>query len=72
MNDIMKIVKPLIESGLLIRGVSETIQTEVKEKKDGFLGVLLSTLGASLLGSLLPGKDTIRAGEGAIISGQKF
>ena len=72
MNDIMKIVKPLIESGLLIRGVSETIQTEVKEKKDGFLGVLLSTLGASLLGSLLPDKDTIRAGEGAIISGQKF
>ena len=40
MNDIMKIVKPLIESGLLIRGVSETIQTEVKEQKDGFLGVL--------------------------------
>ena len=72
MNDIMKIVKPLIESGLLIRGVSETIQTEVKEQKDGFLGVLLGTLGASLLGSLLPSKDTIRAGEGAIISGQKF
>ena len=72
MNDIMKIVKPLIESGLLIRGVSETIQNEVKEQKDGFLGMLLGTLGASLLGSLLPGKGTIRAGEGKIISGQKF
>ena len=68
----MKIVKPLIESGLLIRGVSETIQNEVKEQKDGFLGMLLGTLGASLLGSLLPGNGTIRAGEGKIISGQKF
>ena len=56
----------------MIRGVSQTIQNEVKEQKDGFLGMLLGTLGASLLGSLLPGKGTIRAGEGKIISGQKF
>ena len=33
MNDIMKIVKPLEESGLLIKGVSETIKNEAKEQR---------------------------------------
>ena len=33
MNDIMKIVKSLEESGLLIKGVSETIKNEAKEQK---------------------------------------
>ena len=40
MNDIMKIVKSLEESGLLIKGVSEIIKTEAKEQKGGFLGML--------------------------------
>ena len=61
MNHIMKIVKPLKESGLLIKGVSETIKNKAKEQKRGFLSMLLGTLGASLLGSLLKGKGTIRA-----------
>ena len=52
MNDIMKIIKSLEESGLLIKGVSETIKNEVKEQNGGFLGMLLGTLGASLLGNL--------------------
>ena len=56
MNDIMKIVKSLKESGLLIKGISEGIRTGVKEQKGGFLGMLLGTLGASLLGNLLTGK----------------
>ena len=63
MNDIMKIVKSLEEFGLLIKIVSETIKNEAKEQKGGFLGMLLGTLGASLLGNLLTGKGTIRAGE---------
>ena len=63
MNDILKIVKSLEESGLLIKSVSETIKNEAKEQKGGFLGMLLGTLGASLLGNLLTGKGTIRAGE---------
>ena len=63
MNDIMKIVKSLEESGFLIKGVSKTIKNEAKEQKGGFLSMLLGTLGASLLGILLTGKDTIRAGE---------
>ena len=37
MEDIIKIVKPLKDSGLLLKGVSETIQNEAKEQKAGFL-----------------------------------
>ena len=72
MNYIMKIVKSLEESGLLIRGISKTIKHEAKEQKGGFLGMLLGTLGDSLLGNLLTGKGTIRAGEGTIRTGEKF
>ena len=66
MNDIMKIVQSLQESGLLIRDVSETIKNEANKQKRGFLSMLLATLGAGLLGNLLTGKGTITAGEGTI------
>ena len=46
------------------KGVSETIENEIKEQRGGFLSMLLGTLGASLLGNLLTGKGIIRAGEG--------
>ena len=61
MNDIMKIIKSLEESGLLIKRVSKTIKNEAKEQKGGSLSILLRTLGASLLGNLLTDKGTIRA-----------
>ena len=65
MNDITKIVKSLENSGVLLKGVSETIQHEAKEQRGGFLSMLLGTLGASLLGNLLTGgKGVISAGEG--------
>ena len=54
-EDIIKIVKSLEDSGLLLKGVTETVQNEVKEQKGGFLSILLGTLGASLLGNLLTG-----------------
>ena len=57
MNDIMKIVKSLEKSCLLIKDVSETIKNEPKEEKGGFLRMLLGTLGASLLKNLLTGKE---------------
>ena len=66
MNDILKIVKSLEESDLSIKYVSETIQNEAKEQKDEFLSMILGTLGACLLGNLLTGKDTIRAGGSTI------
>ena len=73
MDDILKIVKPLENSGLLLKGVSETIQHEAKEQRGGCLSMLLGTLGASLLGDILSkglsGKGVIRAGEGAIRAG---
>ena len=49
---IIKIVKSIGDSGLLLKGVTETIQNEIKEQKWGFLSMLLGTLGASLLGNL--------------------
>ena len=63
-QDIIKIVKSLEDSGLLLKGVTETVQNEVKEQKGGFLSALLGTLGASLLGNLLTGKGINRAGKG--------
>ena len=64
MKDIIKIVKSLEYSGLLLKGVTETVQNEGKEQKGGFLSMLLGTLGASLLGNLLTGKGIYRAGKG--------
>ena len=62
-NNIIKTVKPIEDSGLLLKGVTETVQNEVKEKKGGFLSMLLGTSGASLLGNLLTGKGIYRAGK---------
>ena len=78
MEDIIKIVKSLEDSSLLLKAVSETIQNEAKEKK-GFLSVLLGTLSASLLGNILA--DTgmngaeegfLRAGYGSSIKNKDF
>ena len=67
MNDIIKIIKALENSGVLLEGVSKTIQNEAKEQRGGFLPILLGTLGSSLLGNLLTGgKGLARAGEGTI------
>ena len=63
-EDIIEIVKSLEDSGLLLKGVTETVQNEVKEQKGGFLSMLLGTLGASLWGNLLTGKGIYRAGKG--------
>ena len=60
-EDIIKIVKAL-DSGLLLKGVSETIKNEAKEQKEGFLSMLLVTLGASLLGDMLAAKGIVRVG----------
>ena len=63
-NDIMEIVQALEDSNILLKGVTKAIEDETKEQKDGFLSMLLGTLGASLLGTLLSGKGIIRAGSG--------
>ena len=69
MEDIIKIVKSLEDSGLLLKGVTETVQNEVKEQKGGFLSMLLGTLGASLLENILTVQGINRAGEGIVRDG---
>ena len=65
MNDIMKLIEALENSGILLKGVSKTIENETKEQRGGFLSMLLGTLGASLLGNLSTGgKGIMRVGEG--------
>ena len=64
LNDLMKILQALEYSNILLKGVTKTIKNESKERKGGFLSVLLGTLGASLLGNLLAGKGIVRAGSG--------
>ena len=62
-------MKSLEDSGLLLKGVSETIQNEAKKQKGGFLCMLLGTLGASLLGIMLAGKGVNRTRDGIIRAG---
>ena len=72
MKDIMKIIEALENSGILLKGVSKTIENETKEQRGGFLSMSLGTLGASLLGNLLTGgKGIMRAGEGSVASRAK-
>ena len=68
MEDIIKIVKSLEDSSLLLKGVSETVHNEAGEQRGGFISMLLGTLGATLLGNIL-GKGINRAGEGVIRAG---
>ena len=67
-HDIIKIVKSLKDSRLLVKGITETVQNEVKEQNRGFLSALLGTLGRSLLGDLLIGVEISRARKGKGVS----
>ena len=70
MND-MKIIEALENSGILLKGVSKTIENEAKEQRGDFLSMLLGTLVASLLGNLLTGgKGIMRAGDGIVRAGE--
>ena len=69
MEDIIKILKSLKYPGFSLKGVSKTIQNVIKEQKGGFLSMLLSALGDSLLVNMLADKGINRAGEGFISSG---
>ena len=70
MNDIMKIIEALGNSGILLKGVSKTIENETKEQRGGFLSMLLRTLGGSLFGNLLTGKGIMRLGDGIVRAGE--
>ena len=70
MNDIMKIIEALENSGILLKAVTKTIENATKEQRGGFLSMLLGTLGASLLRNVLTvGKGIMRAGDGIVHAG---
>ena len=68
MEDIIKIVKSLEDFCLLLKGVTETVQNEVKEQKLGFLSVLLGTFGARFVGNILTRQGINWAGKGQRIN----
>ena len=79
MNDIMQIIQALEERGIIVPGTSQTVSEEIQEQRGGFLGMLLGTLGASLLGNLLTGatgrglyRNRNNRGKGVIRAGQDF
>ena len=81
-TNIMNKTKSLKDTGLLIKGVSETIENEAKEKKGGVLSMVLGKLGASLLENLqtgkgvkrskIPGRGVMGADEGTLKANQYF
>ena len=70
MENSMKINQSLEDSGLLLKGISETIPNEAKDQKGGFLSMLLGTLGARLLGNVLTGKGVNKKGKGINKAGE--
>ena len=64
MNDIMKIFQAFEDSNILLKWITKTIENKTKQQKQGFLEMLLGTLGSSLLGNMLAGKGILRAGYG--------
>ena len=77
----MKIFKSFEKSGFFIKGANKISENETEDQKGEFLGMLFGTLGASLLGNQLAGKEAIgtscgqrviRAGKGETKARQDF
>ena len=60
----MKVVQALEDSNILLKEITKTIENEAKEQKGGFLGMLLETLGASLVGNMLTARGILRTAYG--------
>ena len=68
----MKVTKSLKDAALLVKGVTETVENEIKEQKGRFFAMLVTTLASSLLESILSGKGVIRADKRTIRTGQGY
>ena len=68
----MKIVKSYEESGLLIKGICETIKNEPKEQEVGLHSKLLGTLAANLWGNAIRGRGVISASKDTIGASENF
>ena len=69
MQNLLKIVKSLEASGILLNGITETVKNEVKAQKGGFRSMLLGALAATLLGDMIAGRGVIKVGQGTIRAG---
>ena len=68
----MKVTKSLKDAALLIKGVTETVENEIKEQKERFFAMVVTTLASSLLESILSGKGVIRADKRTVRTGQGY
>ena len=66
MDYIVRIIKSLQNSIVLIDCVSETVKNEIKRQGGGFLSMLYGALGALMLGNVLTGKGVVRARKGVV------
>ena len=65
-SDVTRIIKSLENSTVLIDEFIETVKHESKNQEDGFLGILLGTLGVSMLENILARKSVLRAGKSVV------
>ena len=72
MNDIIKIIKSLEDSGVLIDGVTETVKHEIKYQEGGFLGALLAPLAASLVQPVISSVVQGISGRGVRWAGRRY
>ena len=71
-DDIIRTIQSLENSGVLIDEVSETVKHEIKWQEGRFLGILLGTSFASILGNMLTLKGAIRAVNEVVRAGTRY
>ena len=74
LKDILQVIAALEHSGAIMEGITETVADKIEKQEGGFLPMLLGSLAASLLPSLLgiksSGRGGVRAGEGGVRAGE--
>ena len=70
MDDIIRIIKPLENSGVLIDWANKTVKHEIKKQEGILLGMLLRTSLASMLVHMLTGKGVMESGKGVMRAGR--
>lgn len=53
MDDVIRIIKSLKKSNIVIDGGSKTVKHKIKIQEGGFMCVLLGSLGGSIIGNIL-------------------
>ena len=71
-NDIIKIIKSLEDSGVLIDGVTETVKQEIQKQKGGFLEILLAPLAASIVQPVISSLVKGISGRGVRRAGREY